>query len=81
MVDDNKITREGGEELFDALAVNKTLTTLDIAKNEIPDRLIIDIKAATYRNAKAKQKEHIEGLKALDYNPALLSQITPLSQP
>ncbi len=85
-VDYNKIGEQGGKELYESLSANKSITTLDlgmqakiqrVAKNEVPDRTVMDIKAVTFRNKKTKQREEMDVLKTIQYTPNLLSQISP----
>ena len=41
----------------------------------------MDIKTATYKNAKAKKKEKVELLKTLNFNPSIIAQMNTSSQP
>lgn len=50
---------------------------MDLTGNDIPDRIIMDIKATTYKNVRNKRQERIDELKKLDYSPLLLAQLSP----
>lgn len=73
-LDNNKFKRAGGEALYNLLAANQTLTTVDLKGNEVPDRLVMDIKTATYKNTKRKRKAKVDELKTLTYNSFLQSK-------
>lgn len=69
IIEHNFITANGGGYFYEALSSNTSLTTLELKNNEIPDKVINDLKTLTYRNVKRKRKDNVEYLKTITTGP------------